>query len=138
MLLNWALYGGAGLLLIAVVTGKMHVLGAVLAAVLAFAKLGFSTFMRFMPFFQTLRRNDLLGTPSFSTPYLKVEINLQTGVISGEIIKGPHEGKSLTSLSDADFEELEAFYEAENKKSYYLIRAIRQRLSGHRYQQQRQ
>jgi len=122
------------IMLLGVATGKMHWLGAVLAAIVGLAKFGMHFIFRALPFLRVLGSSGL-GNPVFSTEFLRVQINLQNNSVNGSVIKGPHEGRSLLELSDAELAELEQHYESRDKRSYFLIRVMRQRMAGAQGQQ---
>ncbi|SMF29175.1 hypothetical protein SAMN02745866_01880 [Alteromonadaceae bacterium Bs31] len=122
-------------MLLGVVSGKMHWLGGLLAAVVGFAKFGFSFMVRVLPFLRILG-NQGFGNPVFSTEFLKVQINLGQNSITGAVIKGPYKDSALESLNDQQLAELEEHYKNLDNRSYYLIRVIRQRMGGGRGQQQ--
>ncbi|WP_188151107.1 molecular chaperone DnaJ [Teredinibacter waterburyi] len=115
--------------LLAVVTGRMHWLGGVLAMLVGVAKFGLQNFARFMPFLGILKQQPF-GNPVFTTPYLRLVLDLKNSSISGEIIDGPHKGTPFAELTDAQFIELEDFYRDKDKRSLYLVRVLRQRLQG--------
>lgn len=127
------LYALAILAVIAVLTGRLHWIGAAIAGAAAIAKFGFSTIVRAMPFLSFLRKSSFFAEPRFSTEFLKVQLNINTGHMTGEIIKGPHEGKRLETLSDDELATLETHYQERDKRSYFLIRVLRQR-KGHAYE----
>ena len=137
LILKTVLYTSAGLLLFAVVTGRMHWIGAVIAALLGFTKIGLNYLLRALPFLNLVRKQQGFGTPKFSTPYFTIQIDLNTGRIQGEIIDGPHSGTPLEALTDAQLVELEKHYATRDKKSYYLIRALRQRGQNNHQQNQK-
>ena len=118
-------------ILIGVATGKMHWLGAIAAALIPIARFGYGAAMRALPIW--LQRNG--GTASFKTEYLDVKIYVQQGYITGKVLKGKHEGKSLENLDDEALQELEEAYRNVDTKSYWLIRFARQR-KGKSQQQQ--
>ncbi|TVZ38854.1 hypothetical protein P886_3237 [Alteromonadaceae bacterium 2753L.S.0a.02] len=112
-------------LLLGVVTGRMHWLGAIVAGLLGFAKFGMRLFGGLAPFFRILGP-ETLGNPIFTTPYLRVQLNLQNKTLTGEILDGPYKGEPLQSLRDSQLQELEQFYRERDKRSYFLIRVLRQ------------
>ena len=120
-LMKMAVFGLAGILLLGVLTGRMHWFGAVIAALLPMFKFGFHTLMRIVPLW--MHRTG--GTASFKTDHLDVIIAVQSGQLSGSVIKGPCAGKSIAELSENDIKELENYYRERDKKSYYLIRFAR-------------
>lgn len=118
---------------IAVFTGRLHWIGAVIAAAAALLKFGFSTILRSLPFLNILRRSPFLGEPQFKTAFLEVKIDLKSGQVFGNIMSGPQQGRALNDLSPEELSELERYYNEHDKKSYYLLQVIRQR-NGHQYQ----
>lgn len=131
-LLKLALYGGAGVLLAAVVSGRVHWLGAVAAGALAMGRFG----LRFLPLLRMFNVKGMIGNPVFKTDYLRVSLDINSGTLSGEILEGPHAGTPLEQLSETMVEELLGFYEDKDKRSYYLMRVIKQRQNGPHSQQQ--
>jgi len=121
----------------AVVTGRLHWLGAVVAGIAALIKFGLHTMLRAAPFLNILRKSPFFSNPTFKTPFLEASIDLKTGQIVGSVLQGPHEGKPLAHLSSEDLQELESHYLERDRASLYLIRVIRQR-TGHQYQQKQQ
>lgn len=117
-------------ILLAVVTGRMHWLGAILAVLVWLTKFGLGALTRNVPFLLKVFGSKKFSNPLFSTPYLRVEINLKSKQIHGEVISGPHSGKNLTSLDDKILAELESFYQQNDTRSYYLIRVFRQQLGA--------
>ncbi len=122
-LLKALIYGGFLVCLFAVLSGRAHWLAAVFTGILAAAKFG----LRAAPLFNLLRRGKVFKNPVFKTAFLEVQLDLQTGQISGSVIDGPLKTTDLSTLRDEDFEVLEKHYRAHDKASYYLIRVIHQR-----------
>ncbi len=120
-------YGLIAAILLAVFTGRMHWLGAAFAAFLGIAKIGFSTFLRALPFLNVLRKNQAFSSPTFRTEFLEVKVNLNSTEIRGVVLSGPHEGAQLEELSTEELQTLEEHYQNRCKRSYYLIRMMRQR-----------
>lgn len=121
--LKIALTGLALVLLIGVITGRMHWLGAVFAALIPLLRFGTGTLLRFLPFW--IRRTG--GVASFRTDHLDVQIHVQQARITGVVIKGRHAGKAVETLTDRELAELEEDYKTLDRKSQYLIRLLRQR-----------
>jgi hypothetical protein len=121
MLMKVVVFGLAGILLLGVVTGRMHWFGAVIAGLLPVLKVGLHTLMRVMP----LWLNSTGGNASFKTEHLDVTITVRTGQLSGTVIKGPCAGKTIGELTEDDLQELENYYRERDSKAYYLIRFAR-------------
>ncbi len=120
---------------LAVLTGRLHWLGAVVAGLAALLKFGLHTIFRALPFLNILRRSPFFDNPRFKTAFLEVNINLKNGQIFGRVLGGPLAGKSLAELTQDELEQLENYYQDKDKPSFYLIRGIRQR-GGHSYHQE--
>lgn len=135
--LKYLLYALAVICIIAVFTGRLHWLGAVLAAVLAFGKFGVVALMRLLPLLNFLRRSPFVGQPKFQTTFLSVQVDLRSGQIGGQILSGPCTGRALGDLDDSELQELENHYQKHDKASYFLIRVIRQRKHFEQGSQQR-
>ena len=126
-IIQLVLYTSIALILLAVVTGRIHWIGAVLAAILGFAKIGLTQILRMLPFLNVLRRNSPFGNPVFNTPHLIVQIDLKTGKVSGKIINGPLAGKALEELDQNDLKTIEDFYRTHDKRSFFLVKIFQQK-----------
>jgi hypothetical protein len=115
------LFGLAGVLLLGVITGRMHWFGAVIAAMLPMLRFGFTAGMRLLPLW--LSRTG--GQASFKTEHLDVRLRVQTGQLSGTVLKGPHAGKTIEQLSADELTELEQYYRERDSRSFYLIKFAR-------------
>lgn len=131
-IIKCALFGLAGILVIGVITGRMHWFGVIIAGMLPLLRFGAGTLTRVLPFW--LNRTG--GVAPFKTEHLDVKVAIQHGAISGTIIKGPHIGESIESLKDDELAELEAYYKDRDVKSYYLIKFARRAPSGKAQNQQ--
>lgn len=129
--LTFLVYALVFLTVIAVISGRVHWLGAVAAGALALTKIGFSTILRLLPFLNFLRKTPMFSQPVFSTAFLKVQLDINSGQLTGEIINGPLCGKQFEQLSDDELVTLEQHYQSRDKRSYYLIRVLRQRRGQH-------
>lgn len=119
--MQMAVFGLAAILLLGVLTGKMHWVGAIVAALLPLMKFGFHALMRVVP----LWLNRTGGVASFKTEYLDVKIAVQSGHVDGVVLKGPFAGKPIAELNETQLTELEQYYREHDLKSYYLIRFAR-------------
>ncbi|WP_045860249.1 J domain-containing protein [Teredinibacter purpureus] len=139
---QWLFKVGVGtaiaLVLLAVVAGRVHWLGGVAAALVGFAKFGVTRLLPLMRIVNGLGgnlKNTPFGNPVFSTPFLRVQLNLHMKSMTGEVIEGPHKGASLAQLTPSELTELEVHYEQKDARSYYLIRAFRQTFNQNKSQQ---
>ena len=105
-----------------VVTGRMHWLGAGIAALVPVLRALFVWGTRAGPLLRFLGRYKT--TPSqFRTTYLLVTINFSNGTIEGEIISGEQCGKNLNELSQNQLNDLSQQYKTLDKESYVLLQA---------------
>ncbi|MFT5084758.1 MAG: hypothetical protein ACI9Y1_002814 [Lentisphaeria bacterium] len=122
-------YAAIGLTIVAALMGRLHWVGALIAGLIGFGKFSFGAILRALPFLNFLRKNPVFGNPVFKTPYLEVCLNLQQGQLTGTIMHGLHEGRTLQSLNSEEIKELQNFYQDKDKRSFYLMRALQQRAS---------
>lgn len=126
------MFGGAAVLLIGVVSGRMHWFGAVIAAILPLLRFGAGTLTKVVPFW--LHRTG--GKAPIKTQFLDVKVTVTSGTITGRVLQGPYEGKAVEELTDEELAELEMHYKDQDAKSYYLIKFARKALSGREQKQQ--
>lgn len=112
--------------LFAVFTGRMHWLGGLIAGLFGLGKLG----VRYLPFIKLLGKSQLFGNPSFKTPHIHAQVDLQTGEITGKVIAGRFEGKDLHDLSDDEINQLQADLKEKDKRAFYLLHVVAQRRGG--------
>ncbi len=98
-------------ILVLVVTGHMHWLGAVVAGLLAFIRQNLGLLVRFSPLIaQILRsRTSGSGTPGISTVstrLLQMSLNHVTGKLSGSVLTGEFMGRQLDELGKAELDRL--------------------------------
>ena len=105
-----------------VITGRMHWLGAGIAALVPLLRTLLVWGSRAGPLLRLLGR--FKTTPSqFRSQFLVVSINFANGSIDGEVISGRHNGKKLTELSLAELNELSQEFKQADKESYILLQA---------------
>ncbi len=109
-----------GILILGVVTGRMHWLGAIFAAVIPFLRTGFYALLKFAP----LLVKSTGGKTRINTQHLAVILDLNQRRVQGEVINGPLKGKRLEQLNPAELQELADYYQSCDKKSLFFIRAL--------------
>ena len=115
-----AFWSVLGLSVALVVTGRMHWLGAGLAALVPLLKGALVLGMRAMPFLQVLSR--FKTSPSqFRTRSLLVQVNFATRQMDGEVLQGEYTGKRLSELSDEELQALTEELKASDRESYLLL-----------------
>lgn len=120
-----------------VATGRMHWIGAGLAALALAAKSLLNTGVRVLPFLQMWGR--MKGGPSqFATRSLKVEIDFASGQIDGEILQGEFRGRRLSDLGNDELEKLGNWLRENDRESFVLYQAylLRRGRGGAQSQQQ--
>jgi len=105
-----------------VVTGRMHWLGAGIAALVPVFRAALVWGARAAPLLRLLRR--FKSTPSqFRSQSLVVTINFASGQVNGEVISGELTGKQLTELSAEQLDKLSKQFKESDKESYVLLQA---------------
>ena len=133
-LIKLTVYGVVGLLMLAVITGRLHWLGAVVAVGLGLIKFGFGALIRLLPVLKVLRSNNVFSDPVFRTEHIELTLNINTGAVSGRILSGEFTGKPLSELSVSDFDRIEIVFAKKDKRSLYLLRIARHRLQSQTHQ----
>ena len=117
----------SGYIILAVVimlaaTGRLHWIGAVIAAILPFGRQIGSFIVRSLPFLnwvQQQRRNPSVLT----TDKVKIVIDSKTGIWQGEILEGEFSSKQLSELTQEQLIEISHRYNIDSPDSARLINA---------------
>lgn len=105
-----------------IITGRMHWLGAGIAALIPVLRTLLVWGTRAGPLLRLFRR--FKTSPSqFRTEFLVISINFTTGSVEGEIISGDYNGKKLSELSQDELKQLSQQYKTVDKESYVLLQA---------------
>lgn len=120
LLLKYSLYIIAALAILLAVTGRLHWIGAVIAASLPFIKTFGLLAMRHLPF-QNWLKQQKFANPVMTTRFLRVVISVVSVQISGEVLAGQYKGATLESLSESQLQELLKNYQTEDPESARLI-----------------
>ena len=127
-----AFWGILGLSIVLVATGRMHWLGAGLAALIPIGKGLLVLSMRALPFLNILSR--FKTSPSqFRSKSLLVEINFASRQMDGEILQGDYAGKRLSELTEAEVQELTAWLKQSDRESFVLLQAYLLRSGNGQY-----
>jgi hypothetical protein len=117
-----AFWGVLGASIILVATGRMHWLGAGLAALIPIGKLVLGFGLRALPILRILSR--FKTSPSqFGTGSLKVDINFASKKMDGEVLKGEFTGKRLSELNPEQLKALSEEFRAADRESFVLLQA---------------
>ena len=112
--------------LLLVLSGRMHWVGAGLAALIPLGKSLLAFGFRALPILRLLGR--FKTTPSqFKTTSLSVTINFSNSQMDGEVLIGELAGKKLSELTDDQLENLAAQLKDVDRESYALLYAYRMR-----------
>ena len=115
-----------GLSVVLVASGRMHWLGAGIAALIPLTKTLFTLGLRALPFLRVLSR--FKSTPSqFRTKSLLVTVNFANKQMSGEVLAGEFTGKSLSELTPEELNSLAADLRTNDRESFVLLNAYRMR-----------
>jgi len=128
----WLVLGSAVYL---VVTGRMHWLGAGIAAIVPIARALLIWGGRALPLLRILGR--FKSTPSqFRTQSLLVTINFANGQIFGEILDGDFAGRQLSELSADELQTVSEQLKNSDRESYILLQAYLLRSGSGNHQSQ--
>ena len=123
-----------GLALLLVLTGRAHWITAAAAALLPALRHLLAIGLRALPLWRLWGRHaggKPRMSPGFRTPALEVRIDLQSGAIDGEVLRGRHAGQRLGALSRPQLNELLAELAPEDRRSRWLLNAyIARRFDG--------
>ena len=105
-----------------IITGRMHWLGAGIAALIPVLRTLLVWGTRAGPLLRLFGR--FKTSPSqFRTQFLVISMNFTTGSVEGEIISGDYNGKKLSELSQDELKQLSQQYKTVDKESYVLLQA---------------
>lgn len=118
-------WGSALLLIVAVLlvaSGRMHWVGAAIAAAIPLFKVILSLGFRALPLLRLWQGKT--GRPSrIRTRGMELTVNLATGALNGILFSGPHQGATLDALDEQQLRAQLDFFRAEDLQSALLLRA---------------
>lgn len=127
-------------LLLLAITGRLHWIGAIFAAMLPFARQIFPWLVRLFPFLKLLyrRRNQQRtsagNVSEVQTRILKMQLDHDAGVMYGQILQGPMAGRELGTLTEQEFIELLQYCRQQDEESARLLEAYLNKRFGDRWQ----
>lgn len=140
-----ALYGGIGLLLVLVVTGRLNPIFAALAAAVPVI-LRLVNLVRLLPMVQQILQSlGLIGVPgsatggqgsSMRTRFLDMTLDLNTGRMDGIVREGPMTGQRLSDLTLDQVLSLLALCRAQDQQSATLLETYLDRERGDAWRDQ--
>lgn len=139
-----------GLVLLLVVTGRMHWLTALVAALFAGARGMLPWVLRFFPMLQQWYRrhrvkqqmgkagtaDEALGQSTVSTAMFDMHLNHQNGHMFGEVTKGPYCGRQLDDMDQRELQQLYQQCAALDDDSRAVLESYLVRRFGDQWQQQ--
>jgi hypothetical protein len=123
------------------VTGRLHWLGAVVAALLPFLRRILPLILRALPFLNHLRRQRSSSTQSagnrseVQTAVIRMTLDHDSGVMYGTVLTGPLEGRELGNLSEQEFIELLRYCREQDQESARLLEAYLDKRFGDSWRQ---
>ena len=136
-MLKYGLYGLVLVIIVLALTGKLHPLGAVIAATIPFLKGMASWLIRLMPAIQWFRKQRF-ANPVMTTRFLRIVVDPSNGKITGEVLAGSFTGSPLAQLSQQQLEQLLGEYQQQDPESAQLLRAYYQQRFEQQSQQSKQ
>lgn len=118
-------------LVLGVVTGRLHWLGIIFAFVIGAAKLG----LRFFPILKFIGSRAGVKNPIFNTPNLACAVDMKSQKIQGEVLTGELKGRRLESLTLEEILALREQYKDSDKRAFYLLLVLLKQRSYHSGQQ---
>jgi len=133
-----------GVLLILIVTGRVHWISAIFAALIPVTKYIFPILLRLLPAllsghkgfkkFQSSGPTSFGENSTIQTVFLKLILDQKTGAIQGEVLSGLFNGRKLAELEINQIKELLSYYLNKDRESYNLLQAYTQRrFEGHSF-----
>jgi hypothetical protein len=132
MLRSWGLVVLVVATFLMVAMGKMHWVGAAIAAAITLVKVLATFGIRAFPFLKMWQRNT--GKPSrIRTAGLEVTFNFSNGEMDGTLFKGPFAGSTLNSLDEDSLNKQFAFFQGSDRQSALLLKSylIKRGFSGY-------
>lgn len=120
------LWSIVGILILLAASGRMHWVGAALAALLPLIRPILFFALQNVPLLAAMYKRYASGasaktTSSVESDFLTMQLNHNTGELNGDILKGPHEGKQLSELDQAQLQELLRYYGLHDYDSARLL-----------------
>jgi DnaJ domain len=132
---TYAVFGLVLIIIALALTGKLHPIGAVIAATLPFLKSLGSLALRLLPTLARFKRPSFTH-PTMTTRYLRVVVDPASGKMSGEVLAGDFHGIALAQLSRDQLQSLLATYQQQDPESAQLLAAYLQQRFQDQSQQQ--
>jgi hypothetical protein len=141
LLWKYGLPLAAIVLILLAITGRIHWIGALIAALIPVVRQSLPLILRSLPFLQQLRQQKAhagTGTGSSNetiTALLKMRYDPQSQQLSGEVIAGPFAGRQLEDLSLPQLQMLLEYCQAADSNSARLLITYLNQRFGNQWQQ---
>jgi len=130
------LYGGLGLVVLLLVTGRLHPLFAALAALIPVVQrlMGFAQIANTIKSFRQRATGSQRPAPSqtsdVETRFLRMSLDHDSGNLDGVVLEGPFKGRRLSELQLDNLLDLLATCRTEDPKSTAVLEAYLERVHG--------
>lgn len=117
-------------------TGRIHWLGAAVAAILPLLKQGMALLLRYFPFFAQLYKThgptaQAPATSTVRSAIIEMNLNHETGELQGEVLSGPFAGQQLAAMTRETLVQLLAYCRQQDSDSALLLESyLTQRFDG--------
>lgn len=122
---RFAVFGGVGLILLLVLSGRVNFIFAAFAALLPVVPRLFRFLMgawpTLMPYFKRYQQNNL---SSMQSRFIRLQINIITGELQGEVLTGEYEGQQLQKMTKEMLLSLLEQYKQQDAESAALLIAF--------------
>lgn len=127
--MKFGLYGLALGILLLVATGRAHWLTAIVAGFIPFVSRLMPLVMRVLPFLSQLQKHRMNagnGLGTLHSRFLKLQLDRNSGRISGQVVAGLFAGKALDELDQDELQQLVHHYGREDPESFRLLQGYLQ------------
>jgi hypothetical protein len=117
------LYVVAGFFILLAATGKLHWIGAAIAAAVPILKSLLQSGIKLLPAALIGRKKDRASTHSSLTArFIRLDMDGHSGQLNGEILEGEHSGNTLSELSQEQLNSLYLHYSDQDAESAQLLK----------------
>jgi hypothetical protein len=122
LLWKYIVYGLALAAVTLAVFGKLHWIGALIALTFPLVRHVGLIALRRLPVRDWLK-NQRFANPTLTTRFLRINVNMASGTMDGEVLDGDFQGRTLDSLSEEELNTLLASYREHDAESGRLLNA---------------
>ncbi len=133
-----ALYGGLGLLLVLIFTGRLHGLFALALAAVPWIQRAImlnSAYNMFKSWKGPVQGSKPGQTSDVKTKYFEMTLDHDSGTIAGEVLKGQHKGKSLDELDIEQLADLLTECRSKDSQSASVLETYLERMRTDQWEQ---